>query len=176
MLCECLKGVTANRVYALRQGKMMMVAVVPQRQADRQTLNGCILPERKSKAVKLLLGFLPRHRRRPGSCETPLWRWKSLGPGTYPVSNAISIAYARTCDVFFMQATPPCGIEDLRCNLPSHPSQCKPPMFHCPGFFLYTLRTYVLPPRMSSKIADVADLSTVSFFVGKLLPRVVGDE
>ncbi len=33
----------------------MMVAVVPQRQADRQTLSGCILPERKPKAVKLLL-------------------------------------------------------------------------------------------------------------------------
>ncbi len=41
-------------VYSLRQDKMM-VAVVPQRQADHQTLSGCILPEREPKAVRLLL-------------------------------------------------------------------------------------------------------------------------
>ena len=58
--CVSLKGVTANRVYALRQGKLMMVAVVPQRQADCQTLSGCILPERKPKAVKLLFALLLR--------------------------------------------------------------------------------------------------------------------
>ena len=38
----------------------MMAAVVPQRQVDRQTLSGCILPERKPKAVKLLLALLLR--------------------------------------------------------------------------------------------------------------------
>jgi hypothetical protein len=34
--CVSLKGVTVNRVYALRQAKMMTVAVMPQRQADHQ--------------------------------------------------------------------------------------------------------------------------------------------
>jgi hypothetical protein len=37
-----------------------MVAVVSQRQADRQTLSGCILPERKPKAVKLLFTVMLR--------------------------------------------------------------------------------------------------------------------
>lgn len=35
---------------------------------------------------------------------------KSLIPRTYPVSNPISITYARTCDVFFMHAMPPSGL------------------------------------------------------------------
>ena len=49
-----LKGVIAKRVYSLRQAKMLTVAVVPHKQADYQMLSGCILPERKPQAVKLL--------------------------------------------------------------------------------------------------------------------------
>jgi hypothetical protein len=60
MLCESKKGVTVNRVYAFRQCKMMMVAVVPQRQADRQIHHPTVSvvagssPEECPKAVKLL--------------------------------------------------------------------------------------------------------------------------
>ena len=37
---------------------MLTVAVVPHKQADYQMLSGCILPERKPQAVKLLLDHL----------------------------------------------------------------------------------------------------------------------
>ena len=47
-------------MYALRQAKMLTVAVVPHRQADYQMLSGCILPERKPQAVKLLFALLLR--------------------------------------------------------------------------------------------------------------------
>ena len=52
--CVNLKGVIAKRVYSLRQAKMLTVVVVPHKQADYQMLSGCILPERKPQAVKLL--------------------------------------------------------------------------------------------------------------------------
>ena len=58
--CVSLKDVIAKHVYALRQAKMLTVAVVPHRQADYQMLSGCILPERKPQAVKLLFALLLR--------------------------------------------------------------------------------------------------------------------
>ena len=58
--CVSLKDVIAKHVYALRQAKMLTVAVVPHKQADHQMLSGCILPERKPQAVKLLFALLLR--------------------------------------------------------------------------------------------------------------------
>jgi len=60
---------------------------------------------------------------------------KSLIPRTYPVSNPISITYARTCDVFFMHAMPPSGLGQrgsvrhskiCAANSQHTPPRCKP--------------------------------------------------
>ena len=60
---------------------------------------------------------------------------KSLIPRTYPVSNPISITYARTGDVFFMHAMPPSGLGQrgsvrhskiCAANSQHTPPRCKP--------------------------------------------------